>query len=161
MRLSIGKRPNPFDDQDMQIDQQSISVEDINNFNNMQFLSKKKIPDDVLNQVRIAATEFNESHLDTKTKLMQNRERMSDAPELSEKIYSCSLWSKHFKLYDPFNDDPEKCNEDGRFELVDEVTFENYYFCSQWNNVACPSCVSKEVFESQIIWMMCYRIDWE
>ena len=96
MRLSLGKRPNPFSDEDMQVDNQYIGVEDINSFNSMQYSSsinkiKKAIPDDVLNQVKVSSMIFNESHNDALFKMMQNREKVNDSPDLSDKIYSCSV----------------------------------------------------------------------
>ena len=164
MRLSLGKRPNPFSDEDMQVDNQYIGVEDINSFNSMQYSSsinkiKKAIPDDVLNQVKVSSMIFNESHNDALLKMMQNREKANDSPDLTDKIYSCSVCWKEFKIYDPFNDDPQRCNEEDNIELVDEVTFSNNYFCSEWNNIACPTWVSKELIQSQTTCINCFRMD--
>ena len=82
-----------------------------------------------LDQVMLASSATDETSNDALAKLMKNRHKQNEILDQLEKIYSCHVCLKQFKVYDEFNDDPEKCNDNENIELVDETTFMNKYKC--------------------------------
>ena len=163
MRLSVSKRSNPFKEDELKEDMQSHLQGEESKVAGVQ---KKISPikdgsdkaDEHLNSAKNACMANNETHGDALAKLMNNRHRQNEILEELDKIYTCSICLKQIKLYDAYNDTPDKCmasmtaensTNPPDIELVDETEFNTSYKCSECYNVACPSCMSKSVAYSQ------------
>ena len=143
MRLSISKRSNPFADSDMNRDENEETKGKSSS-------SKSSQNDhDYLEHVKANWMASNESNSDALQKLMSNRHKQEEILDQLEKIYSCESWLKQFKVYDAFNDDPERCSHQDNVELVDEIKFMNEYRWSECYNVTCPDCIQENYAWSQ------------
>ena len=153
MRLSVSKRPNPYKDEEMKDDAPQYSMQEDSKIrgNNKSSPIKDGLmkSDEQLNSVKTVCMANNETHSDALAKLMSNRHRQEEVLEELDKIYTCSVCLKQIKLYDAWNDNPDILNEGDNIELVDEVEFMTKYKCPECYNVACPSCMSKSIADSQ------------
>ena len=163
MRLSVSKRSNPFREEEMNVDhgygehpeEPRLSTDIQSN----RWSKHKESPENLLNWAKVTCSIHNDSHMNIFTKMMESSETPCDLLSKWDKIYSCSVCPKQFKLYDLFNDDLERLFYDEKVELIDEITFRNNYICPEWDMIAWPSWTSKRITDSQSTCNNCFRID--
>ncbi|CAI2382969.1 unnamed protein product [Moneuplotes crassus] len=142
MRISVCRRKNPYygDETD------DASVEEESKFFGRSSKNPLKPSIEVLegklSQTKLVTLAKDVNSSDALARLMRDRYKQDEILSKIEKMYSCDMCLKKFKVYDAFNDDPSKCFIEDDIELVDENTFNEHYLCDEDYRVVCPNCKS-------------------
>ena len=128
--MSISKRANPYQEEDTH-DSHSLTEENkasnTTNSKRSPLKEEQRMTDEKLNQVKLTCVAIDENSSDALVKLMNNRHKQNEILDRMDKIYSCDVCLQQMKVYDAFNDDPSKCNDQDNVLLIDEMVWIQFF----------------------------------
>ncbi|CAI2383192.1 unnamed protein product [Moneuplotes crassus] len=149
MRISVSKRKQPYAEGEIkEVDKEESKLSKLVKHSTPK--QDAETVEDKLNHAKKSTSAKDELTNDALAKIMRNRYKQDDILDRLEKIHCCEKCPKQFKVYDSFNDDPEKLQGEDNMELIDELTFRQYYWSEESSKVMCPGCKPPKILSQKI-----------